>query len=139
MCYQITLFISLPLSLYSTATQNYWRWGFVSGQPPQHKNLAIPTCWYLKTLKCALPSTRNPIASQGIGRVGSPTQNFCVGYVDFKLFFPFSFALGTQRKRCSQWNMDFISTATVPVYQFYNNNLLTLCSAQMCCRLHYLF
>ena len=47
-------------SLYSTATQNYWRWGFVSGQPPMPKFASvIPTCWYLRMLKFSLPLTRN--------------------------------------------------------------------------------
>ena len=40
--------------------------------------LGIPTYWYLKTLKLALPPTQNPNASQcNIGCVGSPTQNLC--------------------------------------------------------------
>ena len=54
-------------------------------------------CWYLKTLKLALPPTRNlkfafhptrhPNASQwNIGCVGSPTQNFGVGHVHFTFF-----------------------------------------------------
>ena len=66
--------------------------------------LPIPTCWYLKmlkfalpltpTLKFALPPTRNPNTSQwNIGCVGSPMQNFCVGHVHFMLFIPF----------CSHW------------------------------------
>ena len=39
--------------------------------------LAIPTCWYLKTLKFALPPTQIPNESQwNIGCIGSPTQNF---------------------------------------------------------------
>ena len=87
------------LSLYSTVTQNYWRWGqseFSRWAAHQTRKfaLAIPTCWYLKTLKFALPPTRNikfalpptqnPNASQwNIGCVGSPMQNFCVGHVHF--------------------------------------------------------
>ena len=60
---------------------------------------------YLKTLKFALPQmgnikfalppTQNPNASQwNIGCVGSPTQNFRIGHVYFKLFVLISFALG---------------------------------------------
>ena len=63
------------------------------GLDPQRNDFAllIPTCWYLKmpkfalpptpTLKFALPPTGNPNAS--IGCVGSPTQNFCAGHVDW--------------------------------------------------------
>ena len=67
--------------------------------------LPIPTCWYLKMLKFALPPTptvkfalspmRNPNASQwNIGCVGSPTQHFCFGHVDFMLFIPGFFHVG---------------------------------------------
>ena len=44
------------------------------GLDPQHHNFAlpIPTCWYLKTRKFALPPTPNPNASQwNIGCIGS--------------------------------------------------------------------
>ena len=84
--------------------QNYWRWGQCEFSPrwrahPMRKfALAIPTCCYLKTLKlCLTPNakhkicvtpTQNPNASQwNIGCVGSPTQHFCVGHVDFMCFF----------------------------------------------------
>ena len=81
------------LSLYSTATQKF--------------SLAIPTCWYPKTLKFALPPTqilkfalpptRNPNASQwNIGCVGSQTQIPGVGHVHFIFFVSISFALGSQ-------------------------------------------
>ena len=88
----------IVLSLYSTAMQNYWRWGFALGQLPNakirvgdtnmlvSKNAFTPT----RTLKFALPPTQNPNASQwNIGCVGSPTQNSCIGHVDFMLFIPF--------------------------------------------------
>ena len=86
--------------------------------PLQHKNivLSIPTCWYLKTLKFALPPTRNIIfelpptkkkntSQWNIGCVGSPTQNFRIGHVHFMLFVPILFALGIQREPSLQWNM----------------------------------
>ena len=62
------------------------------GLDPQRHNfmLGVPTCWYLKTLKFALPPTPTPNASRWkIGGVGSPTQNSCVGHVDFMLFVHF--------------------------------------------------
>ena len=49
------------------------------GLDPQHNDFAlpIPTCWSLKTLKCALPPTRNPNTRQwNISRVGSNTKFF---------------------------------------------------------------
>ena len=62
--------------------------------PGHNFALPIPTCWYLKMLKFALPSTLmlkfalppmpTPNASQlNIGCVGSPTQNFRDGNVHF--------------------------------------------------------
>ena len=59
--------------------------------------LGIPKCWYLKTLKFALPpmrmlkvtllATRNPNAGQwNIGCVGSPGVGAGVGHVHFMLF-----------------------------------------------------
>ena len=56
--------------------------------------LPIPICWYLKTLKFALPPmrmlkfalplTQTPNTKRwNIGRVGSPTQNSPVGHVHF--------------------------------------------------------
>ena len=76
----------------------------------------IPTCWYLKTLKFALPPmqilklalapTQNPNVSQwNIGCVGYQTQSFRVGHVHFMLFVLISFAFGGQRKPSFQWNM----------------------------------
>ena len=86
------------------------------GLDPQRHNIAlpIPTCWYLNTLKFALPPTqilkfalppmRNPNGSQwNIGCF--QTQNVCVGHVYFMLFVSTSFALGSQRKCSFQWNM----------------------------------
>ena len=88
------------------------------GFDPQRHNFAlgIPTCWYLKTQKYALPSTsnlkfafhptRNPNASQwNIGCVGSSGVGAGVGHVHFRLFGSISFAFGGQRKRGFQWNM----------------------------------
>ena len=84
------------------------------GLDPQQENfvLRIPTCWYLKTLKFALPSTPNlkfalppmpnPNASQwNIGCVGSQTQNFCIGHVHLNFLVSISFALAS----VFQWNM----------------------------------
>ena len=77
--------------------------------------LPIPTCWYLKTRKFALPPmpnlkfalspTRNPNPSQwNIGCVGYQTQNLLVGNVHLKFFVVISFAFGGQRKPSFQWN-----------------------------------
>ena len=68
---------------------------------PQRHNFAlgVPTRWYLTTLKFGLPPTRKikfDTSQWNIGCVGSPTQNFHIGHVDFMLFIPFS-----------QWNMGF--------------------------------
>ena len=71
--------------------------------------LGIPTCWYLKTLKFALPPTRTikyalpPMpttnASQwNIDGVGSPMRRAGVGHEHFMLFVSISFALGGQCK-----------------------------------------
>ena len=106
-------------SLYSTRTQNpsHWdsHWGIV-----QTRNFAlgIQTCWYLKTLKFALPPTRiltfalpptrNPNASQlNIGCVGSQTQISRDGHVRFMFFVSISFAFGNQRKPSFWWNMGY--------------------------------
>ena len=71
------------------------------GQCPKHKSFAlgIPSCWYPKTLKFALPPTQmlkfpsTPMQTPNLnrwnnGHVGSLTQNSCVGHVDFILFVP---------------------------------------------------
>ena len=84
------------------------------GLDPQCHNFAleIPTCWYPKTLKFALPPTRilkfalaptrNPSASQwNIGCVGSQIQNVCVGHVHFMFFVLISFAFGSQGRPSS--------------------------------------
>ena len=75
----------LPLSLYSTVTQNTWRRGLALGNAPdariwrwgyQHVGILEPT----QTLKLAFSPTRNPNASQwNIGGVGSSG----VGHVYF--------------------------------------------------------
>ena len=90
------------------------------GLDPQCHNftLPIPTCWYLKMLKfalpltqmlkCALPPMPTPNASQwNIGCVGSPTPNFHIGNVHFIFFVSISFAFGSQCKLSFQWNMGF--------------------------------
>ena len=89
--------------------------------PLQHKTtddfaLPIPTCWYLKKLKFALPPTQNikfalppmqtPNASQwNILRVGQ----FCIRLASGMSISGCCFCVGdansTQRKSCSQWNM----------------------------------
>ena len=83
--------------------------GIGVGLDPQRHNFAllIPTCWYLKTQKFALPPTpnlkfalppmRNPNASQwNIGCIGSQTQISRVGHVHFIFFVSISFTLGSQ-------------------------------------------
>ena len=74
--------------------------------------LAIPTCWYLKTLKFALPPTPTPNTCRwNIGGIGSPMQNSRVYNVDFMLFVSLSLALGSQHKHNFQWNMGLNTTA----------------------------
>ena len=56
--------------------------------------------------KLAFPPMQNANASQwNKGGVGSPTQNSCVGHVDFMFFVSISFALGSQREPRIQWNV----------------------------------
>ena len=73
-------------------------------------NFALPTCWYLKMLKCALlamqtlkfvlPPMPTPNASRwNIGGVGSPTRGACIGHVHFMLFVSISFALCSLQER----------------------------------------
>ena len=86
----------------------HFRVGALHWTRPQHNNFAlgIPTCWYLKTRKFALPLTPNlkfafpprpnPNASQwNIGCVGFQTQISHVGHVHFIFCVLISFALGT--------------------------------------------
>ena len=84
---------------------------FCSQRKPSFQwNMGL-TCWYLKTLKFALPPTRNlkfafpptptPNACQwNIGGVGSPGVGACVGHVHFMLFVSISFALGHKTQTC---------------------------------------
>ena len=68
------------------------------GQYPQCESFEfkIPTCWYLKTFKFALPPTR-------MLKFALPPT-----HVYFMLFVSISFALGTQRKPVFEWNMGLI-------------------------------
>ena len=100
------------LSLYSTATQNTWRWGLALGNAPDTRFLILgakenplaPT----QNLKFALAPTPTPDASQlNIGCVGSLALGLCVGHVHFIFFVLISCALGSRRKRSFQWNMGF--------------------------------
>ena len=51
----------------------------------------------MRTLKFALPPMRTPNDNRWIiSGVGSPTQNFCIGHVDFMLFVLISVALVNQ-------------------------------------------
>ena len=97
--------------------------GLCIGCGPQCERfmLLIPTCWYLKSLanpkqSLADPTqsipdptcTHGPIASPTqAGLIGSPHFGVCISHVDFMLFVSISFALGSQRKRNSWWNMGF--------------------------------
>ena len=89
-----------PLSLYSTATQNTWRWGLALGNAPdarilrwRYRHVGI-IIWRYLTLKFASPPTPNlkfalsptptPDASQwNIGGVRSQTKISCIGHVHF--------------------------------------------------------
>ena len=71
------------------------------GLDPQRHNFAlgIPTCWYLKTLKFALPPMPTPNAGRwNIGGVEFQMQGAGVGHVHFMFFVLISFALGSQRE-----------------------------------------
>ena len=60
----------VTLSLYSTATQNYWRQGLALGNTKINQQVGI--FWRYLTLKFALPPTPTPDASQwNIGGAGS--------------------------------------------------------------------
>ena len=90
------------------------------GLDHRHHNFAlgIPTCWYLKTLKFALPPPSNlkfalppnatPNTSRwNIGCVGSPAVGAGIGHVHFIFFVLISFALGSHSEPLFQWNMGF--------------------------------
>ena len=57
------------LSLYSTATQNYWRWGLALGNAKIYQHVSI--FWRYLTLKFVLPPTPTPggVGSSGVGHV----------------------------------------------------------------------
>ena len=91
--FTFTMRFGFGLSLYSMGCKNMrilsLRW---LSPPMRNLVLGIPTCWYLKTLKFALPPTqilkfalpptRNPNTSQlNIGCFGSQTQSFRIGHV----------------------------------------------------------
>ena len=90
--------------------QKHSHWAAHWAIPPMQRFcVGIPTCWYLKMLKSALPPTetlkfasppkQTPNANWwNIGHVGSPMQNSHVGHVDFMLFVSLSLF---------QWNMGF--------------------------------
>ena len=67
----------------------FWRRELALGNTPQHQNfeLGIPTCWYLKTLKFALPLTPNPNTSQwnigGVGLLALAMYISCIFHVYF--------------------------------------------------------
>ena len=117
----------VKLSLYSTATQNYWRWDFALGQPPNSKirvgNTNMLVCKNAKicvtptrNIKFGLPPTQTPNASQwNIVWVGSPGIGSHVGHVHFMFFVLISFAFGSQRKPSFQWNMGFIHQFNITV------------------------
>ena len=80
------------LSLYSTATQKYWRWGYALGQPPNVKICVGSTNMLVsKNAKvCVTPNAKpkicvTPNANQwNIGYVGSTMQNFALAvYISF--------------------------------------------------------
>ena len=94
------------------------------GLDPQRHNFALgkPTCWYLKTLKFALPPTRTlkfalpstptPNASRwNIGGVESPTRGAGVGHLDFMLCTSYS-----QREPSFQCNKGLRSVLFVNEY-----------------------
>ena len=79
------------------------------GLDPQRHNfvLPIPRCWYLKTLKFALPPMPTPNGNRcNIGCVGSPLQNSCACHVHFYFCVLISFTLGP----VFQWNMGLTLT-----------------------------
>ena len=86
----------------------------------------IPTCWYPKSLvdptgsqcKHIIPNATPNASRWNIGCIGSPRVGAHVGHVHFKLFVSISFALGSQRERGFQWNMDF----KVDVGKYFNPN-----------------
>ena len=104
---------SAMLNLYSTATQNYWHWANANFRSPNRK-ICVPTCWYLKMLKFALPPTRDikfafPPTQTPNGNqwnIGCGCKIFALAMcISFLLLI--SFVLGSQRKPSFQWNMGF--------------------------------
>ena len=74
--------------------------------PTREFCLGIPTCWYLKMLKLALPPVQTSNTSRwNIRGVGSLGVGSNIGHVHFMLFVSLSLALGSQREHNFQWNM----------------------------------
>ena len=85
-------FRHLPLSLYSTATQNTWRRGLALVNTPDARILRwryqhVGIFWRYLTLKFALPPTPTPDASQwNIGGVGHSGVGLALGmYISYFL------------------------------------------------------
>ena len=114
------------------------------GLHPQTQRFCVTytnICWFLKTLKFALPQTRNikfafvPTqtlnANQwNIGCFGSPTNNVCVGHVHFMFFVLISFAFGGQRKPSGIWAL-IIKYISVPQIPIINKTCLDGCNTAL--------
>ena len=124
-----TSFFFISLSLYSTATQNTWRWGLALGNAlnarilrERYQHVGIFWCYLTlklasdptQNLKFALALTPTPDASQwNIGGVGPSGVGAGVGHVHFTFFVLISFAFCSQCKPSFQWNMGF-TVSTYP-------------------------
>ena len=115
-----------PLSLYSTRTQNYWRWVLLRRLTQKivllrYLTQKIPTCWYFwrwvrhifcvlpdaKPKSCVLPDAnprRQPVEYRWRWVLA---LGLCVGHVHFIFFVLISFAFCSRRKPVFRWNMGF--------------------------------
>ena len=116
--------ISIVLSLYSTRTQNYWRWVLLRRLTQKivllrYLTQKIPTCWYFwrwvrhifrvlpdaKPKSCVLPDAnprRQPVEYRWRWVLA---LGLCVGHVHFIFFVLISFAFCSRRKPVFRWNM----------------------------------
>ena len=81
----------IVISLYSTATQNYWHWCFALGQPPNTKiRVGNTNSLVSKNAKICV----TPMRVSGIKVVLGPQRKILAGHVDFMLFIQVFFLVG---------------------------------------------
>ena len=91
---------------------------------PNTKDINMLVSFALGNTNFSRHPTQNPKASQwNIGCVRYQTPISCVGHVHFIFFALISFAFGTKRKPCFQWNMGFTCILFLKFTQKRTENL----------------